>query len=217
MTEGNKSKFFTFIHGGDIHIAPGKRVIPQEEYSILIDAHEIKQKLEADAILYRKEIAAEMEKERIAARQQGYRDGLETFAKHMETLERNVAQAHEEMKKSIVPMAIKAAQKIVGKESELNSELIVDIVKNTLKAVSMAQFVKIYLNKADIEILDKHKDKLKEGFERLETMSLIVRDSIKIGDCVIETESGIINFEMAYKWDQLLTAMKSLLIPGVKS
>jgi flagellar biosynthesis/type III secretory pathway protein FliH len=62
-----------------------------------------------------------MEKERVAARQQGYRDGLEAFVKHVETLENNVAKAHEELKKSIVPMAIKAAQKIQPSKKKLAS------------------------------------------------------------------------------------------------
>ena len=52
----------------------------------------------------------------------------------------------------IFPVALEAAKKIVGREIEASEDTIVDIVSNSLKAVSTHKKITIYVNRKDLEI-----------------------------------------------------------------
>ena len=62
-----------------------------------------------------------------------------------------------------------------------------------------------------MDILEKHKPRLRDMFEHLESLSIRPRDDIEPGGCVIETEIGIINVEMEHRWRVLEKAFEALL------
>lgn len=71
------SRLFSFIKDGEIHPASNKKVIPQEEFSTLMEAHEILEKARADAEAYRAETEVECAELKEAAKKEGFQEGLE--------------------------------------------------------------------------------------------------------------------------------------------
>lgn len=207
----NKKKFFTLIYGDTVHIAPEGKVIPSEEFSTLVSAEEALQRIKDDAEKYRAQVVAECEEIKERARQEGFEVGFKSWAEHIVKLEEEITSIRKELEKTIIPVALKAAKKIVGREMELSEASIVDIVANTLKAVSQHKKIVIYVNKKELEILDKHKQRLKDLFEHLESLSIRERSDIDLGGCVIETEGGIINARMENQWRVLEQAFDVLM------
>lgn len=80
-----------------------------------------------------------------------------------------------------------------------------------MKSVAQHKKVTIYVNKADLENMEAHRNQIKELFENLESLSIRPRDDVTTGGCVIETEAGIINAQLENQWVVLERAFTSLM------
>lgn len=206
------TKFFTFLHGGAVHIAPKTKLVKKEALSSLLDAKELIVKTEEDAINFKKEAVAASEKEKELAIHEGFEEGFSKWAEKLVELEQEIARVRADMEKIIVPVALKAAQKIVGRELETSKTVIADIVKNALKSVSQHKKITVWANKDDLVILEKEREDLKKLFEKLESFTLRPRDDIASGGCVIETEGGIINAKLDNQWLILESAFERMML-----
>lgn len=204
-------KFFTLIHGGTVRLAPETKVIPKEAISTVLEAQDILKQVKKDAETYRLEVAKECEELKEKAQREGFEIGFKKWTDYIAKLEEEVLRVRGELEKFLVPVALKAAKKIVGREMELSEDTIVDIVSNSLKAVSQHKKITIYVNKKNLEGLERNRTRLKELFEDLEVLSLRERADIEPGGCVIETEGGIINAQLENQWRILENALEILL------
>lgn len=192
-------------------MAPKTRIIPAKELSSLLNASEILNHIKADVEKHHLEIAKESEKVKEHARQEGFEEGFKEWAEHIARLEQEIVNVRQDLEKTVLSIALRAAKKIVGREIELSEKTIIDIVSVSLKAVSQHKKIIIYVNKKDLEILEKYKTQLKELFEHLESLSIREKKEIEPGDCIIETEGGIINARMENKWKVLEEAFQTLM------
>lgn len=204
-------KFFTLIHGGDIHVAPKTKVIPAESISQALEGVELLEKVLQDAEKYRLDVAAECETLKEQAQKEGYEAGFKEWAEQIASLEMEIINVRKELERLLIPVALKAAKKIVGREIELSEDTIVDIVMNSLKAVSQHKKITIYVNRKDLDPVDKHRARLKEIFESLEVLSVRERADIAPGGCIIETEGGIINAQLENQWNALEQAFSKMI------
>ena len=204
-------KFFSLIYQGDVHTATDEKIIPAEDYSTLMQAFEILEKAKEDAKKFKEETARECELLRESAQKEGFDTGLGTFNEHLLAFERELRKLRHEMMQQVLPLAVKAAKKIVAKELELHPDAIVDIVMQTLAPITQNRRIAIYVNKADKEILEAHKPRIKELFEQLESLSIQERPDVEVGGCIIETESGIINASMENQWRALESAFEKYM------
>jgi type III secretion protein L len=199
-------KFFSLIYQGDIHAATDEKIIPAEDYSILVEASQILEKALEDAVSYKKKTEEECEKLREIAKQEGFDEGLKQFNEHLITFEIALKQLRHELNKLVLPLALKAAKKIVGRELELHPEAIVDIVLQAIAPATQNRYITIYVNKADKEILEAHKPRIKEILEQVSSLSIKERHDVSPGGCIIETETGIINAGIENQWRALEAA-----------
>jgi type III secretion protein L len=204
-------KYFSLIHQDLVRQAPNQKVIPAAEFSELLNGQELLKKIEEDMALYKKEIDEEAEKLKEEAKKLGFEEGLKEWSQKMKECEDHIASVKGEMEKMIVPVALQAAKKIVGKEMQLHPDVILDIIKQSLKSVSQHKKFTIYVNRQDLAIVDENRPKLKEGLESVESLAVATRDDIKPGDAIIETEAGIINVEQEKLWKSLEAAFSALM------
>lgn len=204
-------KFFSLIHGDRVHIAPKTKVIPADHFSSLLDAREIIEHVKKDAEKYKIEVAQEMEKIKEQAQKDGFEAGYQHWIEEIAKLEYEITQVRKDTEKMILPVALKAAKKIVGREIEISDTAIVDIVSNCLKSVSTHKKIIIYVNKKDVEKLEMNRPQLKQVFENLEVLYIRERPDIEQGGCVIETEGGIINAKLENQWHTIENAFDSMM------
>jgi type III secretion protein L len=204
-------KFFSLIHGDRLHIAPKTKVIPADSLSTLMDAKEALEAVHQDTEEYRTEVASECEKLKEQAQKEGYEQGYAEWLEKIAELELEIKKVRKEVENVIVPIALKAAKKIVGRELELSEATVVDIITNSLKSVATHKRIKIYVNKKQLELVEKHKEQLKSIFEHLEALSILAQDDIDPAGCIIETEGGIINAQLENQWMILENAFQKLI------
>lgn len=212
-----KKKFFSLIHGDSIHVAPETRIIPASEFSIALEAYQIVEEAKKDALKYKQEVAAEIEKLKEQAQKEGFEAGFQKWVEHIEKVEQEIINVRKDTEKMALPVALKAAKKIVGRELETSEDAIVDIVSTTLKAVVTHKKITIYVNKKDLEALEKNRNRIKDMFENLEILNLRERSDIEPGGCIIETEGGIINAQLENQWRILENAFEKMMIQKAKA
>lgn len=205
------SKYFSLIFSGEVHRAEEDKILPEEEYSVLLDAQEVLAKAKEDVKTYLKQNKEECEKVLKKAEEAGFNKGLTEFNKQILLYEQKMKVVEHDLQKTILPLALKAAKKIVGRELETRPDTIVDIVRQTLKPVTQNHHIKIYVNKKDREILEEKKQDLKKSLDQVQTFIIEEREDVSPGGCIIETEAGIINASLENQWRALEAAFEAFM------
>ena len=203
------NKLFSLISGSDVR--PETKVVPAKDFSVLKSASEILKTVKAEAIVFQKEATLEAERVRELAHAEGFQEGLTSLNKHIFALDQELKQLREHIQKQILPLSLKAAKKIMGEELRLHPDRIVDIVLTSLKPVTQHRKIIIYVNRADLQVLEENKNKIRNIFEHLENLSIQERADIEQGGCMIETEAGIINAQLENQWRALESAFESFM------
>jgi len=199
---------FSLLYQGDVHPATEEKVIPAEAFSKLIEASEIIEKAKVDAEMLLQKTKEECEELKKSATEEGLQKGLETYNEEIMRLSDSIKKLRVDLQSMVLPVALKAAKKIVRKQLDLFPETIVEIVLETIKPISESQQVTIYVHKDDKEILDRQKPRLKEILEQVELLTIQERDDIEKGGCIVKTESGMINASSENQWRALERAFE---------
>lgn len=186
------------------------KIVPVAAFGKVVESQKLLEVVKHEAEEYRKSIVQECEEIKAHAEKEGFEAGYTAWAEMVRILEKEVTLVREELQKSVMSVALKAAKKIVASELEIRPDAIVDIVMSTLKTVAQHKRIVVYVSKKDFSTVEKGKNRLKTIFEELETLSLREREDIEPGGCIIETEGGIINARLEDRWKTLEAAFEAL-------
>ena len=202
---------FSLIHKDFVQKTSSNKIIPAEEFSQLLDIYTLLEKAKSDAELLHQETEAECVLLKEKAHNEGFQEGLTRWNSQLIYLDQKVKEMQHEMQKLILPLALKAAKKIVGNQLELNPATIVEIIQQVLKPVKQSYEVKILVSKEDKEVVEQHKETLKALFDHLRLLVIEEKEDLTKGSCIIETETGIINASLENQWRALETAFENFL------
>lgn len=206
----NEQKYFSLIYGAQIQRTPNQKIIPGHALSELLSAQEVIERVQKEAAQYRQEVIHECELLKEQAQREGFEEGYKAWVQQLQSLETEIVKVRSDTQKIIMPIAIKAAKKIVASELQTAPDVIVNIVMQALKSVAQHKKIILYVNKVDIAALENNKGAIKELFEALESFSIQERDDVEQGGCIIETERGIIDSQIQNRWVKLKAALESL-------
>lgn len=204
------TKYFSLIYGNTINQAPKSKIIPAEDISKLLTGEEVLSTIVTEVEEYRKQVIADCETLKEQAVKDGFAQGYQEWVAQLACLEQEIAKVQGEMQKLVMPIALKAAKKIVAAELTLQPSSILEIVSTALKSVSQHKRIVIYVNRSDLNALEQNRNKIKDIFEALESLSIRERDDVEQGGCIIETEGGIINARLKDRWRNLEAAFESM-------
>ena len=205
------SRLFALLKGDQVHPASNKKVISSEDFSTLLAASELLDKTRVEIEEAHVKSAQEAEELKKKGYDDGFQEGLAQLNEKILALDNEKKRLRHEMNQLILPLALKAAKKIVAGELQAHPETIVNIVLQALAPVMQNHKITIYVNKEDKELLEAEKSKLKEKLEQIESLSIKERDDISAGGCMIETESGIINATIENQWRGIESAFDRYL------
>jgi type III secretion protein L len=209
ITEG-EVKLFSMIDGHAVTLAPGTKRLPADAFSTLLSCAELLETTKKDAEEYRKKVSAECEELKTHAEIEGFQAGFDQWTQTVSYLEGEIAKVQEELQKVVMPVALKAARKIVAAELDVNPNVVLDIVASTLKSIAQHKRIVLYVSKKDFDLIESSKSKLKPIFEELESLSVRDREDIEPGGCVVETEVGIVNARLKDRWRTLEAALEHI-------
>lgn len=201
---------FSLIKKGDIHLGK-KKIIRAKDFSEFMKTKELIEEAEKEAEALHETTLKECEKIKEKAKEDGFQEGLVKFNSHILFLDEEIKVLRHETQKAILPIVLKAVKRIIGEEIELRPEMVVGVVIQAVKSVVQCQFVKLYVNKEDMQILEESKEKIKQVFEKLESFRIEERPDVPRGSCIIETERGILNATLENQYRALERALEGHL------
>ncbi|NGX37384.1 MAG: Yop proteins translocation protein L [Chlamydiae bacterium] len=201
-------KWFSLLYQGDVHPSSDEKVIPAKDYSQLLEAIGILEKAKEDAEKLLENTEKECEDLRKEAKEKGFEEGLEKFNEQIFESDQKLKAIRHNMQQMVLPIALKAAKRIVGKELDTFPETIVDIVMQALAPISESHQVIIYVNKEDKKHLDAQRPKLKEILQQTEVLAIQEKADVAPGGCIIQTEGGMINATIENQWKALERAFE---------
>lgn len=193
-------KLFSLIFEGSVSTSSRKKIIPAKELGELLEAKNLIQKAKEEAKQLHIQTEEECKLLRQQAQKEGFQKGLEEFNEHLLSLNEEAQKIYHDMQRKILPLALKAAQKIVKKEIETFPNTIVDIVMQVIYAAKNNKRITIFVNKHDVEVLEKNKPKIKQILDQVQVLSVQEKEDVSPGGCIIETEAGIINASIENQW-----------------
>lgn len=200
---------FSLIEKGDVYKTSENKILKAEEFSKLLQIEELLEITSNEVQRIKDQALSDKESLKKQGYEDGKQEGLALFNHQMIYLDQKVKQMEHEMQKIVLPLALKAAKKIVGAQIDLNPDTIVEIVQQALKPVRQNHEIKIIVSKEDKESLESGKEKLKSLFDHLRILTIEEREDLTPGSCIIETESGIINASLDNQWRALEAAFEA--------
>lgn len=195
---------------GERPILPKPRgVVNAEEFEASVTARQIVERAEAKAA----EIIANAEKEKETIFAKAAADAkAEVFSKSSEELARAKMQAGKilsESEQDVLELALRCAQKIIGRDLERDPTVVIEIVATATEAARQAKAMVLRVNPKDGALLREKRPKLMEQIGR--TLELAIRDDADVepGGCIIQTEFGTIDAQLKTQFDML----KNLFTP----
>ncbi|NGX39526.1 MAG: Yop proteins translocation protein L [Chlamydiae bacterium] len=201
-------KWFSLLYQGDVHPSTDEKVIPKEAFSKLLEAEEIIKRAKEDAEELLKKTEEKCEILRKEANEKGFNEGIEAFNDQIFSIDQDLKKIRLSLQQMVLPIALKAAKRIVAKELDTFPETIVDIVMQAIAPIAQSQQVTLFVSKEDKSRLEKEKPKLKEILEHAETLKIEEKPDLKPGDCVIKTEAGMISATLENQWRALEQAFE---------
>ena len=201
-------KWFSLLYQGDLHPSSDEKVIPAKDYSKLIEATQVLEKAKEDAEKYLENTKEKCKLLCKKAKEKGFAEGLEKFNEQILFMDEQLKSIRLNLQQMVLPIALKASKRIVGKELDTFPESIFEIVMQAIAPISESRNVTIYVNKEDKEHLDKNKPRIKEILQQVDILTIQEKSDITPGGCIIKTEEGMVNATIENQWRALERAFE---------
>lgn len=129
-------------------------------------------------------------------RREAYENGRETAER--ELLENILAarekrlQALIEIEQEVLRLAVKIAEKIIGREIETDETTRGEIVLTALRQARQQEMLTVRVNAADLPLIEKMRERL-DAFGRSRYLDFVADQAVGTGGCLIESQSGTID------------------------
>lgn len=141
------------------------------------------------------EILSEAKTEADNLRSQAYTEGTENALVEMEE---NLLEAREirekvwrETEKDLLRLAVRLAEKIVGREIEKDDQTIIEIVSTALQNARQQEKLTVRVNPKDLPAVEKKAENLGSG--RIRFIDFVADPRVESTGCLIESEVGTID------------------------
>ena len=178
-------------------------VIRGEVYSASAKARELLQKAqkEAESILQKADEAAE--KQRQNGYDTGYQEGLAQTTELLMKARLEQEQFLKNANRDLMDLAFKIAEKIIGKQLEIDPDTIISIVKQAMQTVRQTKQLTIRVHPDDAKRLKANEEELQEALGRQRFLDVVEDRKVQPGGCIIESEIGTVEAQLSTQLERL--------------
>ncbi|MFA5384605.1 MAG: FliH/SctL family protein [Eubacteriales bacterium] len=192
------------VTAGDINSHdPGSKLYANDEAEKILE----KARVEAEEIFF------QAKKE---GSQAGYRESLEKANQEAEGIRQKalhlLREAHEVKRKTfegmeeeIVLLSCEIAERIVNKQLTVEPEIVYEIAKEAIGAVSDKERVDLMVNAQDFDIFQKHREDILRRLPGGAKLNILAEPSIKQGGLKIRTSREEVDATLDNRWKVLKT------------
>ena len=119
-------------------------------------------------------------------------------------------QAMEQAAPDIAYLAVKAAEKVIKKQLEIDDQVVLNIVSEVLKTLGKNEkSIVIRTNPADTELVRQNVPRLYPYGSSGTTINVVKDDGVDWGSCIVETQGGIIDARFSTQLQILQKALEA--------
>jgi len=111
----------------------------------------------------------------------------------IQNLEKNNMLYFKKLENKILEMVMKISKNIVSEALQIDSKLIIDVIKVGIAKITDVEQLSIKVCKEDFDTIIKNKTDIEKYFSSDIKLSFMIDETMKKGDCIIETPYGIID------------------------
>ena len=159
------------------------------------EARRLVTEAESEAKRVREEAESEARELRERAFAEGREEALTELTELILEARSRKDSALAEAERDLLRLAVKLAEKIIGREVERDSSALADIVANALRHARHNETFTVRVNPADMPVVEAYRTRL-DPAGRARFLDVVADPAVGHGGCVIETESGTIDAQL---------------------
>lgn len=159
------------------------------------EARRIRADAEREAAAIRDSAVASAQQLRDAAYQEGFEAALSELNAHLLAAGETRDTALVKVEQDVLKLAVRIAEKIIGREIERDDATLAHIVANALGQARRHEALTLRINPADLPHVQAHRDLL-EQITRAPYLDLVADSQVRHGGCIIESDSGTIDAQL---------------------
>jgi type III secretion protein L len=175
--------------------AESRGVVKRPVVEALAEARRIRAEAEEAARALRESSERAALELREAAYQEGREAALLEFAQLLLDARERRDAAVASAERDVLTLAVKLAEKIIGREIERDLAALADIVAAALRHARQNEALTVRVNPADLPSVEAHRTRL-DPAGRARFLDLVADPRVGPGGCVIESESGTVDAQL---------------------
>lgn len=163
-------------------------------------------RLEAEQVLRQAQVDAERLRAQAVAegRERGLAAVTELLVGARATASRSRAASAAELR----TLAVRIAEKILGRELQLRPEAVADVAAEALSSVGAAEQVTVRCHPDDLAALERGRPRLLERCARAHAVSFRTDGKVGRGGCIVETELATVDARLTTQLDAIERALR---------
>ena len=178
-------------------------IIRGEVYSASAKARELLQKAQAEGEEIVRKAQEKSEELRRSGYDTGYQEGLAQVTELLVKARTEHEQFLKNANRELMDLAFKIAEKIIGKQIEIEPQTIISIVKQAMQNVRGSKQLTIRVHPNDAKILKENDEELQEALGRQRMIDIVEDKKVNPGGCIIESEIGTVEAQLQTQLERL--------------
>lgn len=185
--------------------APGgaRRLIDAEVYDAGRQAKQIVAAAEEQARQIVEQANAERDRVHQEASEAGHQEGLAKVTALLVEAGRLRDKKIAELEHQVTRLAVKIAEKILGRELLLNDEAVVDVAAQALLTARQQKEISLRINPKDARVIRENQRRLIDQLSRAKQIEIREDEEVPRGGVLIETEVGVIDARLDVQLEML--------------
>ena len=150
---------------------------------------------------------AEAESIRVSAYESGREESIQELLEDVTAAKEQRVEALHAVERDVLKLAVKIAEKIIGREIKLDEKTRGEIVLTALRQARQQEMMTVRVNASDLPLVEKMRERI-DAFGRARFLDFIADQAVGEGGCLIESASGTIDARLE---TQLRVLEKALL------
>lgn len=172
-----------------------RRIVKRRVVEASEEARHIIAEAEAQAAAMRQQSETLAGELREAAYQEGHEAALQELNQALIDARERRDTALKDIEQDVLRLAVKLAEKIIGREIERNDETLADIVATAIRHARQQEMLVVHVNPNDLAVIQNYRDRLSTA-TRARFLDIVADPRIARGGCIVESESGAVDAQL---------------------
>ncbi len=184
------------------------RLTPGDRWEALLDATLIREAAEAQARATLAQAQAQADRMQKEAAAEGRERGMAAVSELLVAARAESARTRRESTGELRALAVKIADKLLGRALALDPSVVVDLAAQALEHAGEPRALRLRCHPDDLDLLEHGRPRLLDRCRSLGALRIEASDDVPRGGCVLESELGAVDARLSTQLDAIERALR---------